>query len=90
MSVSAFKYLESKVERIFFGGEGTDPVYNGYVQGGLDSGNREALKILACIAGSPDCAQMQYNPDTDYESPCDAKKSQIWKPRRKKKNHKKN
>ncbi|XP_072025384.1 uncharacterized protein [Amphiura filiformis] len=83
MSVSAFKQIQSKVDRIFFGGEATDEVYNGYVQGALGSGEREALKILNCISGSPECTA-QYNPATDYERPCDSIKRQIWKPRKNK------
>ena len=78
MSISAFKQMQSKVDRIFFGGEATDEVYNGYVQGALDSGNREALKILGCIAGSPDCT-VQYNPANDDENRCNWEKKDIWK-----------
>ena len=78
MSVSAFKMLQSKVDRIFFGGEGTDEVFNGYVQGGLDSGERTANEILKCISGA---CSAEYDPSTDNQRMCKAfvKKSSIGK-----------
>ena len=40
--------LRSRVGPVFFGGEATADL-NGYVSGGLESGQREAQKILACM-----------------------------------------
>ncbi|XP_071809334.1 uncharacterized protein [Asterias amurensis] len=47
--------LEGRVDRVFFGGEATSPVHYGYVEGGLDSGKREGLKILDCMNNFEEC-----------------------------------
>ncbi|XP_033118143.1 polyamine oxidase 6-like isoform X2 [Anneissia japonica] len=49
VSEECFKKIESRVGPIFFGGEHTDPIYNGYIIGGELSGKREAMKILDCM-----------------------------------------
>ncbi|XP_033118069.1 polyamine oxidase 7-like [Anneissia japonica] len=49
VSEECFKKIESRVGPIFFGGEHTDPIYNGYILGGQLSGKREAMKILDCM-----------------------------------------
>ena len=41
--------LRSRVGRLFFGGEATSRLLNGYIAGGLDSGEREANKMLQCL-----------------------------------------
>ena len=41
--------LQSRVGRLFFGGEATSLHYDGYIAGGLDSGEREANKMLQCL-----------------------------------------
>ena len=46
-----FVKLQSRVGPLFFGGEATDPEYNGYVYGAVRSGEREAKKILDCMGG---------------------------------------
>ncbi|XP_071809333.1 uncharacterized protein [Asterias amurensis] len=47
--------LESRVDRVFFGGEATSSMYYSYVEGGLDSGKREGLKILDCMQNDEEC-----------------------------------
>ncbi|XP_033646178.1 polyamine oxidase 7-like [Asterias rubens] len=47
--------LEGRVDRVFFGGEATSAVHYGYVEGGLDSGKREGLKILDCMQNFEEC-----------------------------------
>ncbi|XP_071809488.1 LOW QUALITY PROTEIN: uncharacterized protein [Asterias amurensis] len=47
--------LEGRVDRVFFKGEATSPVYYSYVEGGLDSGKRQGLKILDCMENFEEC-----------------------------------
>ncbi len=51
VSLDCFKKMQANVGRLYFGGEHTDEVYNGYVLGAQLSGEREAKKILQCIDG---------------------------------------
>ncbi len=51
VSTEAFKQIQSRVGNVFFAGEHTDPVYNGYIIGATLSGEREASKIMACMDG---------------------------------------
>lgn len=51
VSTEDFQKLEARVDRLLFGGEHTDAVYNGYVLGAQLSGEREAKKILQCLDG---------------------------------------
>ncbi|XP_070577589.1 uncharacterized protein [Ptychodera flava] len=48
VSTEHHKRLQANLGRLYFGGEATDPEWNGYVEAGLFSGRREALKILKC------------------------------------------
>ncbi|XP_038070408.1 polyamine oxidase 7-like [Patiria miniata] len=47
--------LQSRVGRLFFGGEATSEDLNGYIAGGLDSGDREARKMLQCLEDFAEC-----------------------------------
>ncbi|XP_072050521.1 uncharacterized protein [Amphiura filiformis] len=47
-----FPKLQHRVGNVFFAGEATDADSLGFVQGAMNSGEREALKILECIAGN--------------------------------------
>ncbi|XP_038045962.1 polyamine oxidase 7-like [Patiria miniata] len=47
--------LQSRVGRLFFGGEATSDDLNGYIAGGLDSGDREARKMLQCLEDFAEC-----------------------------------
>ncbi|XP_077995015.1 uncharacterized protein LOC144448613 [Glandiceps talaboti] len=51
VSEECHRRLQANVDRVYFGGEATHPLWNGYIQGGLLSGEREAEKILKCIGG---------------------------------------
>ncbi|XP_072037048.1 uncharacterized protein [Amphiura filiformis] len=48
VSQDCFKRMQARVDRLFFAGEHTDAVYNGYVLGAQRSGRRETVKILQC------------------------------------------
>ncbi|XP_038053184.1 polyamine oxidase 7-like [Patiria miniata] len=47
--------LQSRVGRLFFGGEATSDRFPGYIVGGLDSGDREARKMLQCLEDFKEC-----------------------------------
>ncbi|XP_033627045.1 polyamine oxidase 7-like [Asterias rubens] len=55
ISDDCFEKLESRVGRVFFAGEATSSEYLGYVEGALESGNREANKIKECMADFSEC-----------------------------------
>ena len=55
VSSECYLNLESRVDRVFFGGEATSYVYYGYIAGALESGEREARKILGCMDNFEDC-----------------------------------
>ncbi|XP_077866608.1 uncharacterized protein LOC144355077, partial [Saccoglossus kowalevskii] len=52
VSEESHRRLEANVGRLHFGGEATDPRWNGYVQAGWFSGEREARKIMKCMEGA--------------------------------------
>nr|XP_006818298.1 PREDICTED: polyamine oxidase-like [Saccoglossus kowalevskii] len=52
VSRESHRRLEGNVGRLHFGGEATDPHWNGYIQAGLFSGEREARKIMKCMEGA--------------------------------------
>ncbi|XP_078000205.1 uncharacterized protein LOC144452880 [Glandiceps talaboti] len=54
VSTECHKRLQANLGRLYFGGEATDPEWNGYIEAGLFSGKREALKILKCMEGDCD------------------------------------
>ena len=56
VSTECFKKMQTRVGRLFFGGEHTDETYNGYVLGAQLSGEREAKKI----AQDGTCPQPSY------------------------------
>ncbi|XP_071955118.1 uncharacterized protein [Antedon mediterranea] len=49
--------MQSRVDRLFFGGEHTSE-NSGFVIGAMESGEREALKVVECQAGK-DCPQWE-------------------------------
>ena len=55
VSTECHKKLESRVHRVFFGGEGTSSTYYGFIAGALESGEREARKILGCMEDFARC-----------------------------------
>ena len=46
-----FFKMQERVGNVFFAGDATDGPALGFVEGALNSGRREALKVLACISG---------------------------------------
>ena len=50
-----YQKLESRVGRLFFGGEATSLEFYGYIAGGLESGEREARKMLQCLEDFNEC-----------------------------------
>ncbi len=61
--------LESRVGRIFFGGEATSPEHFGYIEGGLDSGKRQGLKILDCMENFQECPLFEGGGGLGCEAP---------------------
>ncbi|XP_038053677.1 polyamine oxidase 7-like [Patiria miniata] len=55
VTTECFDKLQSRVHRVFFGGEATSYGYFGTVDGGLRSGEREADKILECMEDFKAC-----------------------------------
>ncbi|XP_022094556.1 polyamine oxidase-like [Acanthaster planci] len=51
--------LESRVGRLFFGGEATSRQFYGYIAGGLQSGEREARKLLQCLDDFEGCPAIE-------------------------------
>ncbi|XP_072044797.1 uncharacterized protein [Amphiura filiformis] len=51
VSLEDFEKMQANVGRLFFGGEHTDEIYNGYILGAQLSGEREAEKLLQCLDG---------------------------------------
>ncbi|XP_072021731.1 uncharacterized protein [Amphiura filiformis] len=49
VSQDCFKKIQARVDRLFFAGEHTDEVFNGYILGAQLSGKREAGKIYQCV-----------------------------------------
>ena len=62
VSSERFKKMQTRVGRLFFGGEHTDEHYNGYVLGAQLSGEREAKKMMQCLNGA--CPQPIYLENT--------------------------
>ena len=66
ISQDCFLKLQARVGKLFFGGEATDELYNGYVIAGLRSGEREANKIIDCMAEGKECPEyVPPNPKCD-------------------------
>ena len=65
VSQECFPRLQSRVGPWFFGGEATHEKYNGYVLGALMSGEREAFKILDCMADGDKCPEYVPPPNCD-------------------------
>ena len=55
VSTECFQKLQSRVHRVFFGGEATSFDYFGTVDGALRSGEREATKIIDCMSDFSQC-----------------------------------
>ncbi|XP_070567358.1 uncharacterized protein [Ptychodera flava] len=51
VSAECHRRLQANVGPLYFGGEATEPLWNGYVQAGLFTGEREAKKIMRCMEG---------------------------------------
>ncbi|XP_071955257.1 uncharacterized protein [Antedon mediterranea] len=67
VSEECFKKMQSRVGQVFFGGEHTDVIYNGYIIGGQRSGEREALKILDCMNNKDECPIWTEKPKSDCD-----------------------
>ncbi|XP_038049465.1 polyamine oxidase 7-like [Patiria miniata] len=68
ISTEGFEQIQSRVGNIFFAGEHTDPMFNGYIIGATRSGIREAEKIMACMNGE-ECPA--YEPPESYSCPAE-------------------
>ncbi|XP_022079647.1 polyamine oxidase-like [Acanthaster planci] len=66
VSTEGFEQIQSRVGNVFFAGEHTDPMFNGYIIGATRSGVREASKILSCMKGE-ECPA--YEPPKSYSCP---------------------
>ena len=66
VSLDDFNKMQAHVGRLFFGGEHTDEIYNGYVLGAQLSGEREAKKIVQCLNGA--CPQPSFVENTASHS----------------------
>ncbi|XP_033117999.1 polyamine oxidase 1-like [Anneissia japonica] len=74
VSEECFQKIQSRVGRIFFGGEHTDEKYNGYIIGGQRSGEREAMKILGCMATGDDVECPIWTKQKKIDCDCDSSK----------------
>lgn len=57
--------MQANVDRVFFGGEATDDMYNGYIIGAIRSGQRECEKIMRLLMKTKSSHAMKRSP-ADY------------------------
>ena len=78
ISQECFLKLQARVGPLFFGGEHTDELYNGYVYGGIRSGEREAKKMLSCMSGN-ECPEYE-PPSYDDKDKKERKERKCYEP----------